>query len=96
MDVLIDTLTSDKMWGAILASIVIIGLGYFLVKVNVMKMEWKGVLNSVVLKIALPALALKGFMSAITVDDIKREGFVLGFSFVFYIFMLFISKYLFE
>lgn len=95
MNVLIDTLSSDKMWGAILASIMIIGLGYFLIKVKVLKIEWKVALNNVVLKIALPALALKGFMSAITVDDIKREGFVLGFSFLFYIVMLFLSKYIF-
>lgn len=90
-DIFVDTLSNTKLWAAIVACIVVIALGYILVKVKVFKQEWKGVLNAVVLKVALPALAIKGFMSNITIEELKTQGVILGLSFGFYILLLAIA-----
>ncbi|MBN0919651.1 AEC family transporter [[Mycoplasma] gypis] len=89
---LISTLSNTGMWGAIISTIFIIALGYALVKLHVFKTEWKAVLNSVVLKVALPALAITGFMKSISLNDLKQQGIILGVSFAFYIVLLIISK----
>ncbi len=92
MDNFINTLENVNMWAAIVSAIAIIALGYILIKVKVFKADWKKVLNAVVLKVALPALAIKGFMAAITIHDLKVEGFVLGFSFGLYIVLVLIAE----
>lgn len=82
---LVSTLTNVNLWGAIIASIVIIGLGYLLVKVKWFKSTWKAALVGVVMKVALPALALKGFMSDISLGLLQEQGIILGIAFGFYI-----------
>lgn len=84
-DTLISTLTNTDLWAAIVSTIGIIALGYILVKVKVFKQEWKGIMNSIVLKVALPALALSGFMSNISITQLKQQGVILGIGFLFYI-----------
>ncbi|QZX49466.1 AEC family transporter [Mycoplasma sp. E35C] len=79
------TLSNTDLWAAIISTIGIIALGFILVKVKVFKQEWKGILNSIVLKVALPALALTGFMSNISIEQLKEEGVILGVGFAFYI-----------
>lgn len=84
-DTLVNTLTNTDLWAAIVSTIGIIALGYILVKVKVFKQEWKGIMNSIVLKVALPALALSGFMNNISISQLKQQGVILGIGFLFYI-----------
>lgn len=86
------TLSNVNLWAAIVSCIAIIALGYILVKVKVFKQEWKSVLNNLVLKVALPALAIKGFMSNITIKQLTEQGVILGISFGFYIILLIIAE----
>ncbi len=92
MEYFIDTLKNVDMWAAIISAIVIIALGYILIKVNVFKEDWKKILITIVLKVALPALVFKGFMSPVSIDKLKTEGFVLGFSFALYIVLIIIAQ----
>ncbi|RXY96700.1 malate permease [Malacoplasma penetrans] len=89
--VLTTTLSSTGLWSAILSTIGIITLGYLLVKIKVFKAEWSKVLNSIVLKVALPALAFSGFMNNATIQQLTEQGIVLGVSFGFYILLSCIS-----
>ncbi|WP_238523090.1 AEC family transporter [Mycoplasma crocodyli] len=85
---LIKVLTNQTLWGAILASILIIALGYILVKMKWFKLEWKGAITAVVMKVGLPALALKGFMAKNSLVDLQQQAIVLGIAFAFYIVLL--------
>lgn len=86
-----NTLTNTGFWGAIIATIAIITLGFVLTKAKVLKAEWKGSLNAVVLKIALPALAISGFMKNITIKQLQEQGIILGVSFAFYVLLCVIA-----
>ncbi len=82
--VLINTLSNVGLWSAICSTIIIIFLGFILFRFNVFKKEWKGALNTIVLKVALPALAFTGFMKPISIEELKSNGIILGLSFAFY------------
>lgn len=88
---LVATLTNVNLWAAIIASIVIIALGYTLLKINWFKKEWKPALIGVVMKVALPALALVGFMKTTSIAQLKEQGIVLGIAFAFYILLCLVS-----
>lgn len=77
-------MSNSQLWGAILSTILIVALGFTLVKIKVFKAEWKGVLNAIVLKVALPALAISGFMKTATIKELQEQGVVLGISVAFY------------
>ncbi|WGI36668.1 AEC family transporter [Mesomycoplasma lagogenitalium] len=79
------TLSNQGLWGAIIASIGIIALGYGLTKFKLLKQEGKGIINQIVLLIALPALAFSGFMNTITIDSLIEQSIILAISFAFYI-----------
>ncbi|CBW53762.1 Conserved hypothetical protein, putative malate permease [Mycoplasma mycoides subsp. capri LC str. 95010] len=81
----IQTMTNQKLWGAIVATIVTILLSYGLTKANILKKEWKAGLVKVVMTIAVPALVLTGFMKTANIQQLKEQGVVLGVSFAFYI-----------
>ncbi len=91
-DTLVNVLTNVNLWGAIIATIFVISLGYILVKTKVFKADWKTALNNVVLKVALPALALKGFMTNCNQADLVQYGIVLGIGFGFYIFLILVAE----
>lgn len=82
--VLINTLSNVGLWSAICSTIIIIFLGFLLFKFNIFKKEWKNALNTIVLKVALPALAFTGFMKPISIEELKSNGIILGLSFGFY------------
>lgn len=90
-EIIQNTLTNVDLWAAICSTIGIISLGYILVKVKVFKQEWKGILNSIVLKVALPALALTGFMSDISIQTLSQQGIIVGVGFAFYIILSIIA-----
>lgn len=82
--VLVNTLTNVGLWSAICSTVAIIFLGFFLFRLKVFKKEWKTPLNTIVLKVALPALAFTGFMKSISIEELKSNGIILGLSFAFY------------
>ncbi|EFF41702.1 AEC family transporter [Mycoplasmopsis alligatoris] len=89
--VLVSVLSNQTLWGAILASVLIISLGYVLIKMKWFKMEWKTAITQVVMKVGLPALALKGFMAKNSIVDLQQQAIVLGIAFGFYISLLIIA-----
>ncbi len=91
-NILTSVLSNVNLWGAICSTILIIALGFVLLKVKVFKVEWKAVLNSIVLKVALPALAFTGFMKSCTVKELQEQGIVLGVGFAFYIVLILVAE----
>lgn len=91
-DTFISVLSNTDLWGAIISTIFVISIGYLLVKIKVFKSSWKNVLNSVVLKVALPALAFTGFMQACTIKQLTEYGIILGVAFGFYIVLIVIAE----
>jgi len=91
-----DALSSMALWNAIIACLGIILVGYFLRRKNILPQQTASILTKVVLKVALPALAFKGFMSEITPDKFKSALLAFVFGFIMYIFMIFFAKVLFK
>lgn len=77
--------TNAKLWAAVITTIGIIALGYGLAKAQVLKQSHMPIINNIVLKIALPALIISGFMSAISIEALIQQAIILGISFAFYI-----------
>ncbi|QBQ07782.1 malate permease [Spiroplasma gladiatoris] len=94
-DALVSTLKSWGLWSAIVASIIIIFLGYFLAYKKIFKQEWEIVMIKIVLVVGIPALALKGFLSNTSVEDVKSELVTLLIGFLFHAVMTFVGKYMF-
>lgn len=88
----IQTLKNWSFWGAIIATLAVIGLGFILTKKHIIKKEWDKVLIKMVMVIGLPALALQGFLSNITLKQLESESLVLLIGFIFYTLMVFGSK----
>ncbi|MGZ9431610.1 AEC family transporter [Mycoplasma sp. 480] len=91
MDQFIKTVSNQSLWGAIIASIGIITIGYLFAKFKILKQEGKGIINQIVLLIALPALALNGFMKTITIKSLIEQAVILGVAFAFYIVLCIIA-----
>lgn len=88
-DAVVNTLKNWGFWSAIIATIAVIGLGFLLTRKNILKKEWDKVLIKMVMVIGLPALALQGFLTDITVEQLKSEALVLLTGFLFYGIMVF-------
>ncbi len=91
-NILTSVLSNVNLWAAICSTIFIIALGFILLKVKVFKAEWKSVLNSIVLKVGLPALAFTGFMKSCTVKELQEQGIILGIAFAFYIVLILVAE----
>lgn len=85
----LDTLKNWGFWSAIVATIFVIFLGFFLTRKHIIKREWDKVLIKLVMTIGLPALALQGFLTNITIADLKNQVAVLFIGFIFYALMAF-------
>ena len=85
MNLLLDTLTNVYLWGAIIATIVIIFLGWLLVKIKIFKTEWKDVLISIVMNICFPALIIKSFMITTDSKNFIIHAITLSLSIAFYV-----------
>ncbi|MGL5268778.1 MAG: AEC family transporter [Spiroplasma sp.] len=88
-DAVINTIKNWGFWSAIIATIAVIGLGFFLTRKNILKKEWDKVLIKMVMVIGLPSLALQGFLTDITIKQLTSEGLVLLTGFLFYGIMVF-------
>lgn len=84
-ELIIDTLTNIGMWGAIIATIAIIFIGWLLVKIKVLKTEWKQAFIAIVLYVAYPALIIKSFMNTTYLEEFNIHGITIGLSCAFYI-----------
>ncbi|AUB31218.1 AEC family transporter [Spiroplasma floricola] len=92
---IVKVLSDWGFWGAIISTLVVITLGFLLTKKNILKKEWDKVFVKVVMVIGLPALALEGFLTDITVKDLINQMGVLAIGFLFYSIMMFTSRYFF-
>lgn len=95
LDVFTKTLTNQKINTAIISSIAIILLGYFLRKKGVFNDSIGKVLTSVVLTVSLPALAFNSFLVDINEKSLKQGLNVLIWGILVYIVLIIISKPLF-
>ncbi|UWD34216.1 AEC family transporter [Mesomycoplasma molare] len=91
MEQFLNTISNQKLWGAIIASVGVILIGFLLAKFKILKQEGKGVINQVVLVISLPALAFSGFMKTITIKALIEQAVILASAFAFYIVLCAIS-----
>lgn len=87
-----ESIPGMDFWAQIIASIVIIFLGYILVKIGLFKLSWREALIGIVMNLALPLLILKGFMSEITLQSLQNQIIILALSLSFYIISSFIIK----
>lgn len=95
LDVFTKTLADQKINTAIISSIAIILLGYFLRKKGIFSDTIGKVLTSVVLTVSLPALAFNSFLVDINEKNLKQGLNVLIWGILVYIVLIFISKPLF-
>ncbi|QBF34775.1 hypothetical protein EG856_02500 [Mycoplasmopsis phocirhinis] len=83
-NVFIATITNSNLIAVFLSSILVIFLGYIFTKLSIFKIQWIAPFSKIVLEIALPAIAIKGFMSSLTIQKLKEQAWVLLISILFY------------
>lgn len=88
----LDTLKNWGFWSAIVAAVFVIFLGFLLTRKNILKKEWDKVLIKLVMIIGLPSLSLQGFLTGITIEQLKEQVVVLAIGFIFYALMSMGSK----
>lgn len=91
-EVISQTLGNPGMISAVSSSIIIIMLGFFLTKKGIFTKETSKVLSTVVLSVAIPALAYNAFMNDISSDSLREGMNILIWGFVMYIMLIFMSK----
>lgn len=89
----VDTLKAWGFWSAIIATMFVIFLGWFLTKRGTFKKDWEAVLIKIVMVLGLPCLAFDGFMADTTVDQVKTQAAILLVGFLFYIILGIVAKY---
>ncbi|GAA0674396.1 MULTISPECIES: AEC family transporter [Clostridium] len=92
LEVVKSTLTDDAIVGAIFSSIVIIILGIYLRKKNLLGESISKALSDVVLCASLPALAFTSFMKDIDQKQLHEGISILIWGFVVYIGLIFVTK----
>lgn len=91
-----DALSSTSLWSAVIRSVAIILLGFFLTKKGIFQKEMPKVLTNIVLVVALPCLALTGFMTNVTAELFQSAILSFFWGFVIYIIFILLSKPLFS
>lgn len=81
------TLQTWNFWNTILSAILIIFIGFILTKKNIFKKNWDIFLTKIIMLLGLPSLAFHGFMTSITMNDIKTQIVILLLGFLFYLIM---------
>ncbi|ELL44763.1 malate permease [Spiroplasma melliferum IPMB4A] len=89
----VDTLKAWGFWSAIIATMFVIFLGWFLTKRGTFKKDWETVLIKIVMVVGLPCLAFDGFMADTTVEQVKTQAAILLVGFLFYIILGIVAKY---
>ena len=86
------TLTNNAIIGAIFSSIVIIFLGFYLRKKEIINSAASKVLTKIVLTVSLPALAFTSFMKDIDGEQLRQGLSILIWGFAIYILLIPITK----
>ncbi len=89
----INTLKAWGFWSAILATIFVIFLGWFLTKRGTFKKHWETVLIKIVMVVGLPSLAFDGFIANTTTEQVKTQVAILLVGFLFYMILGIVAKY---
>lgn len=90
-DVLVKTLTTEKVNTAIFASLAIILLGYYCRKRNIFNEGTAKVLTKVVLSVSIPALSFRSFMADINPETFSNGLGVLVWGLAIYAILIFVS-----
>ncbi|TWT11970.1 AEC family transporter [Streptococcus sp. sy004] len=93
---IVETLTNQSILSAISSTIFIIFLGYFLRKRGVFGENFGKILTSVVLSVAIPALAFNSFMQPIKPDTFKQGLGLLIWGIVIYIILILVTPLLYK
>ncbi|WP_338972011.1 AEC family transporter [Spiroplasma endosymbiont of Panorpa germanica] len=86
-DALKTTLVSWSLWSAIIATISVIGLGFFLTVKGFLNKDWEKAFTRLVMLVGLPSLALNGFLKDVTPEELKSELSIIMIGFIFYLVM---------
>lgn len=86
------TFSNNAMIGAIFSTISIIGLGFYFRKVGIFNNQVGKMLSTVVLTVALPALAFTSFMQDNDPQKMADGMTLLILGFIIYIALIFVSK----
>lgn len=92
VDLFKNILSNWNFWSAIIATIAIILMGWTLTVKNILKQEWKTGIIQLVLIVALPALALKGFLVDTTLEQVKQQLIILLFGFLLHLVLISIAN----
>ncbi len=91
----IEALTSIGLWSAVVKSIAIILIGFFLTKKGIFGKDVPKILTKIVLVVALPCLAFTGFMTSITQAEFNSAIFAFVWGFIIYTIFIFLAKLIF-
>lgn len=92
LEIIQKTLTDNSIIGAIFSSILIIGLGFYLRKKEMINSMASKILTKIVLTVSLPALAFTSFMKDIDGEQLKQGISILIWGFAIYIILIPITK----
>ncbi|SHK36704.1 hypothetical protein SAMN02745163_03686 [Clostridium cavendishii DSM 21758] len=94
LEIIKNTLTNNEIIGAIVSSVSIIFLGFYLRKKEILNSTASKVLTKVVLTVSLPALAFTSFMKDINGKELKEGLSILIWGFAIYIILIPITKFI--
>lgn len=86
MNTFVKVISQQGMWGAVLATLTFVVIGFFVTKTGMFTKEINGKISKFVLTYAMPFLCIAAFMQNADKDNAKEVGVVIGFSLVFYLF----------
>ncbi|AXK50943.1 AEC family transporter [Spiroplasma alleghenense] len=86
------TLFDWPLWSAIIATISVISLGFFLTVKGIINKDWDQAFIRFVMLLGLPSLVLKSFLTDIDFDRFISELSVIILGFIFYLIMTIISR----
>lgn len=95
MNTIVEVLTDQSFLGAIIASIVFIIIGFILRRLDIIKENGKGVLNTVIIKVAIPCMAFCAFMSDFNSDEFVQNILILVIDCIFYAFFILLGNLIF-
>lgn len=95
-DLFITSITNEGLISALTSTVFIILIGYFLRKKDILPEVTGTVLSQVLLKVALPALVIRAFMSDISQEQLTTGIGVVIFGFIIYIALIFIAPLLYS
>ncbi len=95
MDIVLSVISDQNFLGAIIASIVFIIIGFILRRLEFIGKHGRGILNTVVMKVAIPCMAFCAFMSDFNQEDFVANLLIFVFDMVFYVIFLLIGNLIF-